>query len=37
VTFKSVLFVPHTQPSESFNKYGGKTDNIKVSLYAKIV
>ena len=30
VTFKSVLFVPPNQPGESFNKYGSKTDNIKV-------
>ena len=30
VTFKSLLFVPKMQPSESFNKYGTKTDNIKV-------
>ena len=31
VTFKSLLFVPATQPAESFNKYGSKSDNIKVS------
>lgn len=30
VTFKSLLFVPHVQPSESFNRYGTKTDNIKL-------
>lgn len=35
VTFKSVLFVPKVQPSESFNKYGTKTDNIK--LYVRRV
>ncbi|KAJ8866164.1 hypothetical protein PR048_033688 [Dryococelus australis] len=29
VTFKSLLYVPKTQPSESFNKYGSKVDNIK--------
>ena len=32
VTFKSILYVPKVQPSESFNKYGTRTDNIKVSL-----
>ncbi|KAJ9601674.1 hypothetical protein L9F63_000207, partial [Diploptera punctata] len=35
VTFKSVLFVPQNQPSESFNRYGSKTDNIK--LYVRRV
>ena len=35
VTFKSLLFVPRVQPSESFNKYGTKTDNIK--LYVRRV
>lgn len=30
VTFKALLFVPKTQPSESFNRYGTKTDNIKL-------
>lgn len=35
VTFKSLLFVPKVQPSESFNKYGTKTDNIK--LYVRRV
>ncbi|XP_027233624.2 endoplasmin isoform X2 [Penaeus vannamei] len=35
VTFKSLLFVPEVQPSESFNKYGTKTDNIK--LYVRRV
>lgn len=32
VTFKSLLYVPKVQPSESFNKYGTRTDNIKVIL-----
>lgn len=35
VTFKSLLFVPQVQPSESFNKYGSKSDNIK--LYVRRV
>ena len=35
VTFKSLLFVPKIQPSESFNKYGTKTENIK--LYVRRV
>lgn len=35
VTFKSLLFVPKAQPSESFNKYGTKSDNIK--LYVRRV
>ena len=35
VTFKSLLFVPTVQPSESFNRYGTKTDNIK--LYVRRV
>ncbi|KAK7794309.1 hypothetical protein R5R35_007692 [Gryllus longicercus] len=35
VTFKSLLFVPKAQPSESFNRYGSKTDNIK--LYVRRV
>lgn len=35
VTFKSLLYVPSVQPSESFNKYGTKTDNIK--LYVRRV
>lgn len=35
MTFKSLLFVPKTQPVESFNKYGSKNDNIK--LYVKRV
>lgn len=35
VTFKSLLFIPKSQPSESFNKYGSKSDNIK--LYVRRV
>lgn len=35
VTFKSLLFVSKVQPSESFNKYGSKSDNIK--LYVRRV
>lgn len=35
VTFKSLLFIPKQQPSESFNKYGSKSDNIK--LYVRRV
>lgn len=35
VTFKALLFVPESQPSESFNRYGTKTDNIK--LYVRRV
>ena len=35
VTFKSLLFVPVTQPNESFNKYGALADNIK--LYVRRV
>lgn len=35
VTFKSLLFVPLTQPSENFNKYGQKNENIK--LYVRRV
>jgi len=35
VTFKSLLFVPGKQPSESFNKYGQVTENIK--LYVRRV
>lgn len=35
VTFKSLLFVPNVQPSESFNKYGAKVDHIK--LYVRRV
>lgn len=30
VSFKSLLFVPQAQPSDSFNRYGTVTDNIKV-------
>ena len=35
VTFKALLFVPAAQPSETFNKYGTATDNIK--LYVRRV
>jgi len=35
VTFKSLLFVPNTQPSESFNSYGKDGENIK--LYVRRV
>lgn len=35
VTFKSLLFIPNIQPSESFNKYGAKVDHIK--LYVRRV
>jgi len=35
VTFKSLLFVPNSQPSESFNKYGQVGENIK--LYVRRV
>merc|ERR1712223_1435686 len=35
VTFKSLLFVPHNQPSEQFNKYGQAAENIK--LYVRRV
>ncbi|KAF7271412.1 hypothetical protein GWI33_015698 [Rhynchophorus ferrugineus] len=35
VTFRALLYVPKVQPSESFNKYGTKTDNIK--LYVRRV
>lgn len=35
VTFKSLLFVPKVQPSESFNKYGTQSENIK--LYVRRV
>lgn len=35
VTFKSVLFVPQVQPSDSFNRYGTNADNIK--LYVRRV
>lgn len=30
VTFKSLLFVPKINPSDSLNRYGTKTDNIKL-------
>lgn len=30
VTFKGLLYVPKVQPSESFNRYGTKSDNIKL-------
>ncbi|XP_060528887.1 endoplasmin [Cylas formicarius] len=35
VTFKALLYVPKLQPSDSFNRYGTKTDNIK--LYVRRV
>ena len=35
VTFKSLLFIPKVQPSESFSRYGTKADNIK--LYVRRV
>ncbi|XP_043487462.1 endoplasmin [Polistes fuscatus] len=35
VTFKSLLFIPRVQPSDSFNRYGTKADNIK--LYVRRV
>jgi heat shock protein beta len=35
VTFKSLLFIPTVQPSDSFNRYGTKNDNIK--LYVRRV
>uniref|UniRef100_A0A646QE69 Heat shock protein 83 n=1 Tax=Hemiscolopendra marginata TaxID=943146 RepID=A0A646QE69_9MYRI len=35
VTFKSLLFIPTIQSSDVFNKYGKKTDNIK--LYVRRV
>nr|QOC60279.1 heat shock protein 90a [Nilaparvata lugens] len=35
VTFKSLLYVPRVQPSDSFNRYGTSTDNIK--LYVRRV
>lgn len=31
VSFKALLFVPKAQPSDSFNRYGTVTDNIKVN------
>lgn len=30
VTFKSLLFVPKVNPTDSFNRYGTRTDNIKL-------
>ena len=30
VTFKALLFIPKVQPSDSFNRYGTKADNIKL-------
>ena len=30
VTFKALLFVPQANPSESFNKYGTRTDSIRM-------
>lgn len=30
VSFKALLFIPKVQPNESFNRYGTKTDNIKL-------
>lgn len=35
LTFKSLLFIPKIQPTESFNKYGTQHDNIK--LYVRRV
>lgn len=35
VSFKSLMFVPSAQPSDTFNKYGTVTDNIK--LYVRRV
>ncbi|XP_023234401.1 endoplasmin-like [Centruroides sculpturatus] len=35
VTFKSLLYIPSVQPSESFNRYGTKVDHIK--LYVRRV
>lgn len=35
VTFRALLFVPRVQPADSFNRYGTKTDNIK--LYVRRV
>ena len=34
VTFKSLLYVPYSTPGEGFNKYGTKTDHIKVESSA---
>ena len=35
VTFKSLLYIPKVQPSESFNRYGTNADHIK--LYVRRV
>lgn len=35
MTFRALLFVPRVQPAESFNRYGTKTDHIK--LYVRRV
>ncbi|KAG0440478.1 hypothetical protein HPB47_016268 [Ixodes persulcatus] len=35
LTFKALLYVPAVQPTESFNRYGGKVDHIK--LYVRRV
>nr|APX61061.1 heat shock cognate protein 90 [Antheraea pernyi] len=35
VTFRALLFVPRVQPADSFNRYGTKTDHIK--LYVRRV
>ncbi|XP_050676005.1 endoplasmin [Leptidea sinapis] len=35
VTFRALLFVPRVQPADSFNRYGAKTDHIK--LYVRRV
>ena len=35
VTFKSILYVPKTGPSDMFNNYGKKVDHIK--LYVRRV
>lgn len=34
VTFKSVLYIPKVQQSENFNRYGTRTENIKVSFFS---
>ncbi|KAK8764368.1 heat shock protein 90 Gp93 [Amblyomma americanum] len=35
LTFKALLYIPTQQPTESFNRYGGKVDHIK--LYVRRV
>nr|XP_037271223.1 endoplasmin-like [Rhipicephalus microplus] len=35
LTFKALLYIPTVQPTESFNRYGGKVDHIK--LYVRRV